>query len=221
MSRPAFETARLGDLDRLDGELVTIPLRIPLGISAFGVNAYAARESGGRVIEEHDELGSGAGGHEELYVVLSGRARFTVAGEEVDARTGTLVFVRDPSARRGATAVDPKTTIMVVGGTPGKAFEPSPWESWLEARPFYDAKEYEAAAELMTRALEKHPDNANVLYNLACCEALAGRRSDALAHLARAAELDQRVPEWAASDSDLDSIRDDEAFPAHGSLGTQ
>ena len=65
----------------------------------------------------------------------------------------------------------------------------------------------------MARALEAHPDNPNVLYNLACCEALAGRRSEALAHVIRSAELDPRVPGWASRDSDLDSIRDEDGFP--------
>jgi tetratricopeptide (TPR) repeat protein len=208
MSRPPFETAHLDELDRFGGEFDTIPVRIPLGIEAFGINAYGAREAGGHVIEEHDELGAGAGRHEELYLVLSGRARFTVAGEELDAPPGTLVFVRDPATRRGATATEPDTTVLVVGATAGKAFEPSPWESWLEALPFYTAKDFEAAAAILTRALEAHPDNPNVLYNLACCEALAGRREEALDHLARSAELDPRVREWARSDSDLDSIRD-------------
>jgi tetratricopeptide (TPR) repeat protein len=211
---PAYKTARIDELERFEGEFATIPIRIPLGISAFGVNAYAAAEQGGHVIEEHDELGAGAGRHEELYLVLSGRARFTVAGEELDAPAGTLVFVRDPETRRAATAVDPQTTVLVVGATAGKAFEPSPWEAWLEALPFYTAKEYERARDGMGRALERHPDNPNVLYNLACCEALAGRREDALAHLARAAELDPRVAKWAREDSDLESIRGDDAFPS-------
>jgi tetratricopeptide (TPR) repeat protein len=214
VTQAAFRVARLDELARFEGDFDTIPIRIPLGIEAFGVNAYAAREAGGHVIEEHDELGAGAGRHEELYLVLSGHARFTVAGEDVDAPPGTLVFVRDPATRRGATAVAPETTVLVVGATAGKAFAPSPWEAWLEALPFYTAREFEAAVEVMTRALEAHPDNPNVLYNLACCEALAGRRDDALAHLARAAELDPRVAKWAASDSDFDSIRDEEGFPA-------
>lgn len=208
MSRPPFETAHLDELDRLTGEFDTIPVRIPLGIDAFGVNAYGSREAGGHVIEEHDELGAGAGRHEELYVVLAGRATFRVAGEELDAPAGTLVFVRDPATRRSATAAEPDTTVLVVGGTVGKAFAPSPWESWLEARPFYDAEDYDAATVILERALAAHPDNPNVLYNLACCEALAGRRDEAVAHLSRAMELDPRTREWAAKDSDLDSIRD-------------
>lgn len=214
MSRQPFVAVGLDELERFEEELTTVPVRIPLGISAFGVNAYEAAAVGGLVIEEHDEVGAGAGHHEELYLVLRGHARFTVAGEEVDGPAGTLVFVRDPAARRGATAVEPDTTVLVVGGTPGRAFEPSPWESWLEALPSYTAGDFEGAVEIMRRGLERHPDNPNVLFNLACCEALAGRHDDALGHLARAAELDPRVTGWAREDSDLDSIREDERFPS-------
>ena len=213
MSRPPFAVARLDELQRFEGEFTTVPVRIPLGISAFGVNAYEAAEVGGPVIEEHDELGAGAGHHEELYLVLRGHARFAVAGEEVDAPAGTFLFVQDPAARRGAEAVAHGTTVLVVGATRGEAFEPSPWESWLEALPSYTAGDYEEAVEIMRRGLERHPDNPNVLYNLACCEALAGRRDDALVHLVRAAELDPRVVEWAREDSDLASIREDDRFP--------
>jgi tetratricopeptide (TPR) repeat protein len=207
VSLPAYQTAHLEELARFEGEFDTIPIRIPLGIAAFGVNAYASSEAGGQVIEQHDELGAGAGRHEELYVVLAGRALFEVAGEEVDAPACTLVFVRDPATRRGATALEPDTTVLVVGGTVGQAFEPSPWESWLEALPSYEAKDFDAAAAVLERALAAHPDNPNVLYNLACCEALAGRREPAVEHLTRAAELDPRVREWAAKDADLESIR--------------
>ena len=214
MSEPPFAVARLDELDRFEAEFVTIPVRIPLGITAFGVNAYAARENGGLIIEEHDELGSGAGGHEELYVVVSGHARFSLAGEEIDAPLGTLVFVRDPAVRRSAHSAAPDTTILVVGAQPGRAFEPSPWEAWLEALPHYRAGDYDAAVEVMRRALERHSDNPGVLYNLACCEALAGRKDEALAHLGHAVELEPKHAEYARTDSDLDAIRNEEGFPA-------
>ena len=213
MSGPGYRTAHLDELERFDGDAVTIPVRIPLGIGSFGINAYAAREVGGQVIEEHDELGAGAGHHEELYFVLKGHARFVVDGEELDGPPGTFVFVPDPATRRAATAAEADTTVLVVGGTRGEPFAASPWESWLEALPLYTAKDYDGATAIMRRALEEHPDNPNVLYNLACCEALAGRRSDALAHIVRAAERDPRVPGWASGDSDLDSIRDEDGFP--------
>jgi tetratricopeptide (TPR) repeat protein len=210
---PAYRTGHLDELERFDGDAVTIPVRIPLGISSFGINAYAAREAGGALIEDHDELGAGAGGHEEVYLVLKGHARFVVDGEELDGPSGTFVFVPEPATRRSATAVEAGTTVLVVGGTRGEAFEASPWESWLGALPLYTAKDYEGATAIMARALEAHPDNPNVLYNLACCEALAGRRAEALAHVIRSAELDPRVPGWASRDSDLDSIRDEDGFP--------
>jgi hypothetical protein len=213
VSRPPFAVAGLDELERFGGEFTTVPVRIPLGISAFGVNAYEATEPGGRIIEEHDELGAGAGHHEELYLVLRGHARFTVSAEEVDAPAGTFVFVQDPAARRGAEAVEPNTTVLVVGATRGEAFEPSPWESWLEALPAHTAGDYDAAVDVMRQGLERHPDNPNVLYNLACCEALAGRPDDALGHLARAAELDPRVVGWAREDSDLAAVRGDDRFP--------
>jgi hypothetical protein len=213
VSGPAYRVARLDELERFDGDAVTIPVRAPLGIGSFGINAYAAPEAGGQVIEEHDELGAGAGHHEELYLVLTGHARFVVDGDELDGPAGTFVFVPDPATRRAATAAEPDTTIVVVGGTRGEAFVASPWDAWLEALPSYTSKDYAEATSIMARALERHPDNPNVLYNLACFEALAGRRADALAHLARSAELDPQVAAWASGDSDLDSIRDEPGFP--------
>jgi Tetratricopeptide repeat len=211
-ARP-FEVARLDELERIPGEFETIPVRIPLGIRAFGVNAYANESAGGRVVEEHDELGDGAGRHEELYIVLGGRARFTLDGEDVDAPAGTLVFVRDPAVRRGATAEEPGTTVLVVGAAPGQAFEPSPWEAWLGAFPHYHRGDYGRALEIMRSALAQHPGNPNVLYNLACMESLSGEREAALEHLRAALEADPSRREWAQSDSDFDPIRDDPDFP--------
>ena len=48
------------------------PVRRHFGIRAFGVNAYTAHETGGRIVEEHTESSLG---HEEIYLVLRGRAR--------------------------------------------------------------------------------------------------------------------------------------------------
>lgn len=56
-------------------------MRHRLGIGAFGINAWTAQEAGQEIIGEHDELGPRAGNHEELYIVISGAATFTVDGE--------------------------------------------------------------------------------------------------------------------------------------------
>ena len=63
-------------------------VRTHFDIQSFGVNAYIAEEPGVRIIEDHDELGERAGRHEELYFVSSGRATFTVNGDEIDAPDG-------------------------------------------------------------------------------------------------------------------------------------
>jgi tetratricopeptide (TPR) repeat protein len=202
---------RISDLDAIPvGESLTWrPVRRTLGIEAFGVNAYTAANAGDEIVEEHDETGGGAGRHEELYVVLEGHVRFTVGGEEVDGPVGALVFVRDPTVRRGARAVEAPATVLAVGGRVGEPYEVSPWEHYFAAIPAAKAGDWERAVEITSEALPKHADNPAVLYNLGCYEARAGRREEALAHVRRALELDPKYREWARDDEDLDSIRDE------------
>ncbi len=191
-----------------------IRIRKHFDVGAFGVNAYRAAEAGGRVIEEHTESGTAAVRHHELYFVVDGRARFALGDEEVDAPAGTFVFVRDPEAKRGAHAEEPGTTVLAVGGQPGRAYELSPWEFFADARPLFQAKEYDGAIEIFRKGLERYPDNPNGLYNLACCESLIGRRDEALDHLARAVELDPRFGGYARDDDDFEAIRGDPRFMA-------
>jgi tetratricopeptide (TPR) repeat protein len=214
VSSKPYAVERLEDMPlvKSSADFGVRPVRLHFGINSFGINAYSAR-AGERVIEEHDELGHGAGRHEELYFVATGHATFELGGEEVDAPAGTAVFVRDPAVRRGAVAKEADTTVLVVGGVPGRAFEPSPWEAWLAAKPLLDAGQPDRGAAVFLEALERHPGNSNVLYNLACFESLAGRPDDALAHLTEAIELDPRMREWARADEDFAAIRDDPRFP--------
>ncbi len=128
------------------------PIRTELGITAFGINAWRASGAGQELIEEHDEVGGGAGGHEELYVVLSGRATFTVDGETVDAPAGQLVFVSDPAVKRSAVAAEAGTTVLVAGGKRGEAFSVSPWERYAEGLRFFATKEYDRALEFFEEA---------------------------------------------------------------------
>lgn len=104
------------------------PLRHHFGISSFGTNAWISNAPGEVLIEEHDEVDpAGAGGHEELYAIVRGRATFTVDGSDVDAPAGTLVYVADPTLVRAAVADEAGTVVLCVGAEPG-AFEPSEWE---------------------------------------------------------------------------------------------
>lgn len=134
MSENGWRTVRLSEIEPVPSPCVEeiqgwLPLRHTLGIEAFGINAWVGREAGDEVIEKHDELNEDpADSHEEVYVVIEGRATFTVDGEEVDAPTGTVIFVKDPSLVRHAVARTAGTTVLAIGGPVGKAFEPSPWE---------------------------------------------------------------------------------------------
>lgn len=208
-----YETAQLSELEEIqvgDTTLVWRPVRRRFDVRAFGVNAYTAAEAGDEVVEQHTES---ANEHEELYVVLAGHATFTVGEEEVDAPTGTLIFIRDPALRRHAVARESNTSVLAVGGRAGAAYEVSAWEYWFAANPAYKAGDYDAAVELMLAGLSERPDHPALLYNLACYEALAGRLDDAQAHLSRAFELDPKTREWAKDDEDLAGLKKDGTLP--------
>lgn len=179
------------------------------------MNAYTAAEPGDALIEPHDETSPGAGGHEELYVVMSGRADFTIDGARCDAPAGTLILV-SPGVRREAKALSPDTTVLVVGGKPGAAMPVSPFEHWYAAQGPYERGDYEQATAIASEGLADWPDHGQLRYQLACFAALAGHRAEALEHLRAAVQADPRTLGWAAEDRDLDAIRDDPEFPRAG-----
>jgi tetratricopeptide (TPR) repeat protein len=205
-----YAVVRLDEVEELDdGRCPYRPVRHHLGITSFGVNAWTARAAGDRIINEHDE--SEPGSNEELYLVHQGRAVFELDGERVDAPAGTLVFAR-PGVRRTAFAEEPGTTVLALGGTPGKAYEAEGWELWAPVGPLYEAGDYAAAADRGRELVEDHPEYAGLFYNLACCESLAGRTADAIDHLRAAIELSETFRALAKGDSDFDPVRDEAAF---------
>jgi len=190
------------------GTLSWKPVRRPLGVTAFGINAYTAANAGDEVVEDHTEEQLG---HEEIYFVHTGHAVFTVDGEEVDAPAGTLVYLDDVKQRRHATAKEPGTTVLAIGGVPG-THEPSAWEYFFPALPAMRAGDYDTARRILEENLEEK--DAPVLhYQLACVEALAGNRERALDELAVAVDANERYHEAAKTDEDFASIRDDPRFP--------
>jgi tetratricopeptide (TPR) repeat protein len=205
-----YAVARLEEIDEVDdGREPFRPVRHHFGITSFGVTAWTARDAGDRIINEHDE--SEADGAEELYLVVRGRAVFELDGDRVAAPAGTFVFA-PPGVKRTAFAEEPETTVLALGGTPGKAYEPDGWELWAPLNPLYDAGEYDEAADRGRQLVEAHPQYAGLLYNLACCESLAGRTADALEHLGRAIDRSEQSRSYAKDDSDFDPIRDEPGF---------
>jgi tetratricopeptide (TPR) repeat protein len=202
----------LDELDRieLDDGFEWRPVRRRFDIRAFGVNAYTPGASG-QVVEEHSES---ALGHEEIYLVLRGRARFTVDGNEHELGPGELVFVQDPSLRRGAVALTDDTIVLALGGKPGAAHEPSAWETMFAAVPAAREGRWTDAIRMHEEALAEQPGSAPLLYNLACMESRGRRPLDALTHLSEAIALDPTWAEYAAKDTDFDPIRAEPGFPA-------
>ena len=91
-----------------------------------------AREAGGQSSRSTPESQLG---HEEIYFVLRGRARFTIDGNEHELGAGQFVFVRDPALRRGAVALDEDTVVLALGGKPGAPHTVSAWEAMFAAVP--------------------------------------------------------------------------------------
>ena len=209
MSDHRWETARLDEIERSGARSEWIPIRRRFGVAAFGVNAWSGAE-GEEIIGEHDEVPTG---HEELYVVIEGRATFTVDGEAVDATTGTVVFVRDPAVKRGARAAEGGATILTAGGKAGEAYRPMPWEVNSEVFPLFERGEYAEAKRLLVEAQQEFPEAGVLYYNLACAEAQLGESDAALEHLTRSVALEDRFATYARDDEDLASIRDDPRFP--------
>jgi tetratricopeptide (TPR) repeat protein len=204
-----YEIANLDEIDEVsDGRCPWRPVRHHFGITAFGINAWTARDAGDRIINEHDESDEG---NEELYLVQRGRAVFELDGERLGVPAGTFVSV-GPSVKRTAFAEEPGTTVIAVGSVPGQAYEPVGWEIWAPLRPLYEAGDYAAVADRGREVIEAHPQYAEPFYNLACCESLAGRTTDAIEHLRQAIDRSERLRLFAKEDSDLDPIRDEPAF---------
>ena len=139
---------------------------------------------------------------------------------------GSQVFYTEPT--------EPDLVVVSVGAFADPTFPPPtesgydsrrhPWvglpdtierhapEVWEPVRPLYEAGKFDEAADRGRELLEAYPRNGYLLYNVACCESLAGRTADALEHLRRAIDLSESVLGMAAHDSDFDPIRDDPAF---------
>jgi Tetratricopeptide repeat len=204
------KTLRIDDIEGLPvlGTLMWQPVRKPLGITAFGINAYTAGSAGDEVVEDHTELVD-----EEVYIVIRGHATFTVDGEEIDAPWGTIVFLDDLDQRRHAIAKEAGTTVLAIGGRPG-VHPISSWEYIFPSLPARNVQDWGTARTILEEAVAERPDIPAIRYHLACVEARAGNADRALELLSGACEERPDYAEAAAKEEDFASIRDDSRFPA-------
>jgi hypothetical protein len=140
---------------------------------------------------------------------------------------GGQVFYTEPS--------EPELMVVSVGSFADPGF-PAPTESGYESRrhrwvglpdtirraspelwetgELYEAGRYAEAAERGRTAIALFPDDGKLLYNVACCESLAGQPEQALEHLRRAIAVGDGWRERARGDEDFAALRDSPAFAA-------
>jgi hypothetical protein len=121
----AYLTSRIDDLPQIwDGFAKLV--RAGLGITAFGANVMDVPAD--YQTRFHDESGSG---QEELYVALRGSGWVVVedGGEQLVECTADTVTVVRPETSRAFRSGPDGCRLLIVGGTPGQAYEVQAWSS--------------------------------------------------------------------------------------------
>jgi len=90
-----------------------------LGVTAWGMNVLEI-DAGCTGYPEHDHKRDG---QEEVYVILRGDGTLDSAGEMTALSTGTMVRV-GPSQKRKILPGPKGITVLAIGATPGKVYEP-------------------------------------------------------------------------------------------------
>jgi mannose-6-phosphate isomerase-like protein (cupin superfamily) len=193
-----WQAARIDDLEAIPwpgAQTTWRPLRHAVGARIVGLGAYTAEQAGQDVVEPHRETEGGMG-HQEVYVVLRGRATFTLDGQTLDAPAGTVVRV-DPDVHRHAVAAEAGTAVLALGGEP--VYQPSSSE-WIErARPHIRSDPPRARA-IVEELRAERPDSPG----LPIAEALlAVGRNDEQAARAALARVDPRYRAALRRDPDL------------------
>ena len=198
---PGWTAIELDEVERVPwqaSELTWRPLRHALDTRIIGIAAFTAEHAEQQVIEDHVEAQDGRG-HDEIYIVLRGGARFTLDDRELDAPAGTLIHVA-AAVRRSAVATSPGTAVLALGGPP--TFTPSASE-WIErARP-YVRSDPGRARQIIDELGRELPESPGV--DIAEALLLLGRGDLRAASATLAALLDREpdLREALASDPDL------------------
>jgi hypothetical protein len=169
-------------------------------------------------------------------VQITGRFRdFSRISDERDHREGVFHFCPDCGSSVFCTSpAEPDHLVVFVGAFADPSFAAPtesgydhsrhPWVGlpdsvqrhipglWDAVHPLYEAGRYGEAADRGAELIAAHPDQGYLYYNVACCESLAGQKTEAIGHLRRAIEGSERFRAFAAGDSDFDAINDEPTF---------
>ena len=182
-----FRAIRFDELEDVPWKegLTLRPVRSQLSLKAFGAAGFVGRNAGDLVVEPHTE--DEGRGHQELYVILRGAARFTLDGETLDVPAGTLIAV-EPHVHREAVATEPDTAVLALGGPP--TFQPAGHEYMARVRGAVG--DPDKALAIARQGLHELPDSPGAQYAMALAAAAAGQRDEARRWLDSAVA---RVPE--------------------------
>ncbi len=195
-----YEILSLGELEPVPyharGGQKLLTIQRLLNFRVAGINGWIGNVGEG-LVPKHSEDSD----NEELYVVVRGRATFTVDGKEVDATAGTLLHLL-PGEEREAVSAEAGTIVVAIGATIGQPYEPQGWTHFVVADHHRREGRLDEGRAAMQQMLAEHPDIWGAPYNMACYAAFA--------YLKQALQLDtQTVRNFAPGDEDLDSLHDD------------
>ncbi len=188
-----------------------IPVRYTLGFRAAGTSAWAA-DTGGQLIPPHTE----DAGSEEMYVVVRGRAKFTVGEEKADVPAGAVICGppggvphgggrrgrNGRAGRRGKDRARPSTVASRVGGQRRRRRTATRRPRRGRPRWYYGRRR--GATQLVGDGLRLRAAGR-------CSRTIRTRRSG-VSVSARRAEPRRGAPVHTEGDSDLDPLRDDPHF---------
>ena len=101
-----------GSIEELGSSYGFRKVRVPLGVTAFGVNAIVYPPGYEGFHHYHDV-------QDELYFVHSGSARMEVEGEERMLEAGGLMHVESTTPRKVSNASDTEDLVLLVIGGKG------------------------------------------------------------------------------------------------------
>jgi mannose-6-phosphate isomerase-like protein (cupin superfamily) len=101
-----------GSLDELGEGYGFRKIRVPLGVTAFGVNALVMPPGAEGIHHYHDT-------QDELYFVHRGTARFEVDGDVRELGPGGLCHVESTTPRKLSNVGEDDLVVLIVGGKGG------------------------------------------------------------------------------------------------------
>ena len=116
-----------------------------------------------------------------------------------------------PTAKRKATATEDEHDDPGRRRNPGQGVRARSGGSRGGIRRVQRGRLREALAKQLV-VVEKQPENPVAHFNAGCFAARAGHADEAIEHLRRSVEINDRIKELIATDEDLDSIREDQRF---------